>query len=163
MKNGSLVKEIEWLLLIALATFGLHVLLFDFAFFTKESADIPLHDVYFVISPWKFFLSVSLIIAFCVFGLKALFAHFKNYWGNWVLIILNALLIILFKRLDSLWSFVESVFGITVIDNGGWTIYPPLSALPQETDNTVYYICMIILSLTLLFLLVRQRRIRAVE
>lgn len=152
MKNNSLIKQIEWLAGIGLATFVVHVLIFDLAFFAKDSIDIPLHDVYLVISPWKLFLSSLLLVAFCVFWLKELIARFENYWGNWTLIALHILLILLFKKLDTLWNLVETLFDITIIDEGGWTVYPPLSALPQETDNTVYYSIMAVLLLSLVFL-----------
>jgi len=163
MKNGDFIKQIEWLIGIALVTFCIQILIFDMAFFTKDSIDIPLHDVYLTISPWKLFLSFLLIIALCVFWLKELIARFQNYWGNWVLITLHILLILLFKKLDTLWNVCEAFFGITIIDEGGWTIYPPLSALPQETDNTVYYSIMAVLLLSLVIVGVKQRMILVIK
>ena len=125
--------ELIWLTF----SFGVTILLSLFLFGRKllsDTIDIHLHDTYFVIEPFHVLLSTFFLITFFIYFIKELRKSFRRTLPNWILIIIGLTLVISFTFLIKIFS------GILI--SGGWTLYPPLSALgpdkiPELTQEPV--------------------------
>ena len=97
---------------------------FLFTHYVSNTAlDIDMHDTYFVIQPAPIILTAGLLLTTLVYLIKEGFRHYKRRFQNIILLIANFLLLV------KLYPF--TVFAST-LSSPGWTIYPPLSALPKN-------------------------------
>ena len=124
--------EIIWLTI----SLGLTLLLSLFLFgknFLNDTIDIHLHDTYFVIAPLHILLPIFLLVTFIVYFGKEFRNSFRRTLPNWILIMIGLTLIIAL-------TFLIKTF--SQFFTGGWTLYPPLSALgpdkiPELTQDPV--------------------------
>ena len=124
--------EIIWLTV----SFGLTILLSLFLFgrnFLSDTIDIHLHDTYFVIAPFHVLLPFFFLVTFIVYFIKEFRNSFRRTLPNWILIVIGLTLVIAL-------TFLIKTF--SQFFTGGWTLYPPLSALgpdkvPELTQDPV--------------------------
>ncbi|MFC0515487.1 hypothetical protein ACFFGT_14805 [Mucilaginibacter angelicae] len=123
---------IELAILIALYLFiviGIRFLLG--IFFGNISLDISPHDTYFSLPfSWiNFTLFPFILLTVVVYLIRAIINRFKKPILNIILIISNLFLIILTLEIYKIVLFFEQE---AIPAGNGWTIYPPLSALPKQ-------------------------------
>jgi heme/copper-type cytochrome/quinol oxidase subunit 1 len=121
MKPKQLIIELAIIVTIVTATW----------LTIKESAsetllDIQLHDTYFVIDRSTIILPVSLLLITLIYLVKEGFAGYKRRFQNLILVTADFLSLV--------WLYPLSVF-INSLPQPGWTIYPPLSALPNAVPR----------------------------
>jgi heme/copper-type cytochrome/quinol oxidase subunit 1 len=124
--------EVIWLTV----SLGLTLLLSLFLFgknFLSDTVDIHLHDTYFVIAPFHILLPIFFLVTFIVYFIKEFRNSYRRTLANWILIIIGLALIIAL-------TFLIKAF--SQFFTGGWTLYPPLSALgpdkvPELTQDPV--------------------------
>lgn len=150
------IKELLWLTgLISLSIVSVYLMNrgYDESIGTDYmTVSIGIHDTYFVIESHYFAGAVFAILMFVVYLLRTLISRFRNNTLNCLLIIgtiLSTLLLTFVIHLNELFS-VE----------GGWTIYPPLSAQPNVVeieertflmDGVYLYIFQVILMILLTY------------
>ncbi len=121
--SRQIFNELTWLLL----SFGV-TLLISFALFGSKllsnSIDIHLRDTYFVIDPAPIVLSAFFLTTFLVYFMKEFRKSFHRTLPSWMLIVSGLALVL------SLTFLIKIFSGIHM--NGGWTLYPPLSALGSD-------------------------------
>lgn len=120
--SKQIFTEAIWLT-IAL---GLTLLLLLFLFgknFLSNSINIHLYDTYFVIAPIHLLLPVNFLVTFIVYFVKEFRISYRRTLQNWILIIIGLALVVALTILIKTFS----QFFI-----GGWTFYPPLSAVGQD-------------------------------
>jgi heme/copper-type cytochrome/quinol oxidase subunit 1 len=118
------------------ASLSLTILLASFLFgwtSLKGDLDIHLHDTYFVISSWLILIPLFFLVTFIIYFIKEFRKQFSRTFSNWLLIIAGVTLII------SLTFLIQSFSQFLI---GGFTLYPPLSALgpdkiPELTQDPV--------------------------
>ncbi|MDB5146951.1 MAG: hypothetical protein JWQ57_971 [Mucilaginibacter sp.] len=100
-------------------------------FFGNTSLDISLHDTYFTLPfNWiNFTLFPFLLLILMVYLIRATITRFKKQHVNIILIISDLSLIISTLEIYKIVLFFEQE--ATPVGKG-WTIYPPLSALPRQ-------------------------------
>ena len=124
--------ELIWLTV----SLGLTLLLSLFLFgrnFLSDTIDIHLHDTYFVIKSLYILLPIFFLVTFIVYLIKEFRNSFRRTLPNWILIIIGLTLVIALTLLIKAFSQLFM---------GGWTLYPPLSALgpdkvPELTQDPV--------------------------
>ena len=124
--------EVIWLTV----SLGLTLLFSLFLFgknFLSDTVDIHLHDTYFVIAPFHILLPIFFLVTFIVYFIKEFRNSFRRTLSNWILIIVGLTIVIAL-------TFLIKTF--SQIFTGGWTLYPPLSALgpdkvPELTQHPV--------------------------
>ena len=128
------LTELFWLTIC----FWLTVLLAAFLFgwdFLNEDLDIHLHDTYFVFSTWSILTPFFLFVTFVLYVVKEKRKSFSRTFPNWLIIISGLTLVFSVTLLIKKFSQFANML------TGGWTAYPPLSALkdpePQLTENTL--------------------------
>jgi heme/copper-type cytochrome/quinol oxidase subunit 1 len=117
--SRQILIELLWLTL----SFGLTILLAFFLLgwsFSQKTIDIHLHDTIFVISCWYILIPFFFLVTFIAFFIKAFRNTFNRALSNWILIITGLVLVIAL-------TFLIKTF--SQFFTGGWTLYPPLSAL----------------------------------
>ena len=90
------------------------------------TVSIGVHDTYFVMESHYFAGAVFAILMFVVYLLRALISRFSNNTLNYLLIIAN----ILFTLFLTFVIHLNEQFSV----EGGWSIYPPLSAQPNVVE-----------------------------
>lgn len=126
----QILIEALWLTLSLMLTVLLALFLFGSSFLSSD-LDLHLHDTYFIISKWFILTPLFLFVAFIIYIIKTFKQKFSKTLSNWILLISGLTLVIALTVLIK----VFSQFFI-----GGWTLYPPLSALgpdkiPEMTEN----------------------------
>jgi hypothetical protein len=124
--------EVIWLTV----SLGLTLLLSFFLFgrnFLVDTIDIHLHDTYFVVVPFHILLPIFFLVTFIVYFIKEFRNSYRRTLPNWILIIIGLTLVIAL-------TFLIKIF--SQFFTGGWTLYPPLSALgpdkvPELTQDPV--------------------------
>ncbi|QEM05639.1 hypothetical protein DIU31_019745 [Mucilaginibacter rubeus] len=98
--------------------------------------DINMHDTYFVMSASSFQLLVLgtfSILTTLIYFIRAIVKRYKNKIVNIVLITSDFLLIIMLIRIYRMILLLEQTLDVNT--KGGWTIYPPLSALGHQSPS----------------------------
>jgi heme/copper-type cytochrome/quinol oxidase subunit 1 len=114
--------EVIWLTV----SLGLTLLLSLFLFgknFLSDTVDIHLHDTYFVVAPFHILLPIFFLVTFIVFFIKEFRNSYRRTLPNWILVIIGLTLVIAL-------TFLVKTF--SQFFTGGWTLYPPLSALGPD-------------------------------
>lgn len=129
----QILTEALWLILALAFTILFFSLLFGWSY-SQNTIDIYLKDTAFVINRWHVLFPLFCLVTFLLFLMKELRNLFRRTLSNWILIIIGVALII------SLTFLIKSL-SQNFID-GGWTLYPPLSALgpdkvPELTQDPV--------------------------
>lgn len=120
--SRQVLIEFIWLTI----SFGLTLLLSLSLFgnnFLRDTIDIHLHDTYFVIAPFHIFLPLFFLVTYIVYFIKEFRYSFRRTLPNWILIIVGLTLTITL-------TFLIKTF--SQFFTGGWTLYPPLSALGPD-------------------------------
>ncbi len=120
--SRQIFRELLWLTASLCLTFILAWFLFGWTFL-KGDLDLHLHDTYFVISRWLILTPLFLMVTFITYFIKEFRKRFSKRFPNWLIVITGMTLIILL-------TFLIQTFSQFLI--GGWTSYPPLSALDVE-------------------------------
>jgi hypothetical protein len=128
--SRQILREFLWVIF----SFGLTMLLVSFPFgwsFSQNTFDVHLHDTMFVISRWHILASFFFLVTFIVFFIKEFRKAFCRIIPNWILILIGSIL--------TIWlTFLIQTFSQFLI--GGWTLYPPLSALgPGKVSEMPQY------------------------
>lgn len=113
-------------------------LLFTSTLFGNAALDINLHDTYFVneLSWWIFTFPPFFVLLVLVYLIRAIVGRFKTRAVN---IMLVAGLFVNVLILLTVYKFALSIDRMISSAPGGWTIYPPLSALghaPKHASQT---------------------------
>src|ERR1700748_893509 len=121
----------------------------------NEALDINLHDTYFVVDKINYFFTDLVFISFVVYVIRAIFTVYRAKNINILLILFNLFLIFFLIPLAfQVLAFIKPSYN-------GWTIYPPLSALPKAQPVLFDYrllvfklfiVCEIILIIHLCFI-----------
>jgi heme/copper-type cytochrome/quinol oxidase subunit 1 len=149
--SRQIFSEVIWLTV----SLGLTLLLSLFLFgknFLSDTVDIHLHDTYFVIAPFHILLPIFFLVTFIVYFIKEFRNSYRRTLQNWILIIIGLTLVIAL-------TFLIKTF--SQFFTGGWTLYPPLSALgpdkvpelPQDPETkfiTNFFTVVQVLVLTML-------------
>jgi heme/copper-type cytochrome/quinol oxidase subunit 1 len=120
-ESKHVIIEVIWLTGI----FGLAALLLG-KILLKDTIDIQLGDSYFVVQSVHVFLLISILLAFIVYFVRAFYNSFRRTLQNWILLIIGFILVIALTLL---------IKTVAQFHSGGWTFYPPLSALPPATED----------------------------
>jgi hypothetical protein len=128
--SRQILTEVLWLTLSLVLTVLLSLFLFGSSFLASD-LDLHLHDTYFIISKWFILTPLFLIVSFIIYFIRTFKQKFSKTLSNWILLISGLTLLISLTILIKIFSqyFI-----------GGWTLYPPLSALgpdkiPEMTEN----------------------------
>lgn len=122
--SRQVCREFLWLAVSLGVTTLLASALFGWPF-VKGDNDLHLHDTYFVISRWIILIPFFLFVTFLIYFIKELRKSFSRIFSNYLLVITGLALIVLLTIL------IQSFAQFTL---GGWTPYPPLSALEVENN-----------------------------
>ncbi len=124
----AVIKDVLPIFVVSFTAILLFHYYFDLSDFSKEAnISFNVHDTYFVVEK---FLILSLIIIFFLkfyFIVRVFLAKFKRLKFNYFFLVINFIFLLLFP------SFIEVIKSFLV--EPGWTIYPPLSALPQKIES----------------------------
>ncbi|NHA06567.1 hypothetical protein G7092_22350 [Mucilaginibacter sp. HC2] len=151
MKLKPIITEVIILIAIYLAT-RLFVPFLAGSWEGNASLDINLHDTYFVIDWSVIIIPVFLMLTTIIYLVKESFYCYKRRLQNLILIIANFLFLLIIYPLSAL---------LNMIPKPDWTIYPPLSALPNgvistadKGENILYFIKQITPALIIIFMLI---------
>ena len=123
MKPKNII--IELLIVLAIAIASSLIVQFAFSVFLGNlSLDIKFHDTYFT-APQSLFLVPFVFLAMLVYAVKEALYRYKRTFQN--LILLTSIFLFNVQLL-----FYYKIAAKLSILPSGWTIYPPLSALPQH-------------------------------
>lgn len=122
MVTRRILIDVVWLILSLVLTTLLALFLFGQTFLSGE-LDLHLHDTYFVISRWLILTPLFLLVTFIIFFIRTFRNKFEMTFSNWILLLSGLLLVIALTILIKVFS--QFTFG-------GWTMYPPLSALGPD-------------------------------
>jgi hypothetical protein len=84
--------------------------------------DVQLHDTYFIMAASTLIFPISCLLIMLIYLVKEWFSDYKRRFQNLILLTSNFLFLV--------WLYPVSIF-IKKLPQPGWTIYPPLSALPK--------------------------------
>ena len=90
---------------------------------------MQLHDTYFVLTPFFVGIPSFLLLNFLLLSIRVFLSKFQKVITNVSLIIITGLLIITLNSLAQELSRIEFL-------SGGWTVYPPSSAIINDPDTT---------------------------
>jgi heme/copper-type cytochrome/quinol oxidase subunit 1 len=131
-QSRQIFKELIWLAVSLGLTMLLGLFLLGRHFLTG-TLDIHVHDTYFVIAHLHILLPMFLLVTFIVYFTKSFRNSFKRTLSNWILVVTGLILVITL-------TFLIEIF--SQFFTGGWTLYPPLSALgpdkvPELTQDPI--------------------------
>jgi len=132
MKAKSLIIELFILIVVSSLTIAMLFWVTGLHKAYSLAIDIPLHDVYFTFAIKTILLPALSILIFIVYAVKEAFYRYCRRLQNLILLLSIVLVNIWFP-----FGF-KLVRGLTAEmrpSPNGWTIYPPLSALPKVQPN----------------------------
>lgn len=117
------LKEILWLIIILLPCV--------FLYSSEDSTiDINVDDTYFVMDRFSLVFLLIVMPGFLIYGIRTLTSKFRNNFINIVFILFTVLVALLWIEVIIINDRIGS--------DGSMTIYPPLSAEPQKTEEEYY-------------------------
>lgn len=117
------IKEIIWLIIILLPTFFLYT--------QEDTISINVYDTYYVMDRLTFIAVIFILLGFLVYGVRSLAYKFRDNFINIIFLIFTVIVALLWIELIIINDKLSS--------SGGWTLYPPLSAQPQEIEHEEHY------------------------
>lgn len=124
MKPKAIIKEIILLLSVLLIVWLVAFRITGTAMLNR-TLDINLHDTYFAIAWSKLIILPYLLIISLVYLIREAFFKYRRRLPNVILLFDLLVIIIILLKLNEL---IMNIAPAT----SGWTIYPPLSALPGQ-------------------------------
>jgi hypothetical protein len=118
--------EIMWMLIILNLTVLISIFVFNWQFL-GSNFDIRLQDKYFTIASWKIILPLFIFITFITFLVKEIKYQYTRKIPNYFILCAGVVLIILITTINKQVILSEITFF-----GGGWTAYPPLSAISER-------------------------------
>jgi hypothetical protein len=115
-------SDLIWIIGAILATIALAVILYGARLFDRN-VDLHFHDTYFVVPRWLISLALFLLVLFIAFFYKSSRKELRTSMSFLIVLGSGVVIILLLTILIAFSSFFLS---------GGWTIYPPLSALGKD-------------------------------
>ncbi len=142
MLKKQLLTEFYILLSTFIVTTLIYVGLFGKAVFVTATAAIPFYTTTLLVVKYLMLAGTSLVLYFTVGLVRQIQLKFKNIVSNTMLTVTS--LILMFY----IYSYIQlaSSDGV-VLDETGLTIYPPLSAIPQSSQNDLRGISILIKTL----------------
>ena len=134
-----LITEIATFLVTLIIAIIIYVISFGQQALFEESLDINVHDTYFVFLKYLIVWQTWFLVYFTVNLFRQFWLKFKNQFCN-TMFIITALFLSLF-----LFTYIQLVSDAgTVLTDEGMTIYPPLTGIPQQSQNNMSSIKFII-------------------
>jgi heme/copper-type cytochrome/quinol oxidase subunit 1 len=124
MKPKPIIKEIILLVSVFLIIWLIAFCITGTIKLNREFS-INLHDTYFVIAWSRLIVVPYLFIVSVIYLVREAFFKYNRRLQNIMLLVTLLLIIVILLGID---SFISTLAPQT----SGWTIYPPLSALPQQ-------------------------------
>ena len=128
MKKHILI-EILWIIGGGVLSIFLTGLFIGFNRLVNPTLEMQLHDTYFVLTPFFVGIPSFLLLNFLLLSIRVFLSKFQKVITNFSLIIITGLLIISLNSLAQELSRIEFL-------SGGWTVYPPSSAIINDPDTT---------------------------
>jgi hypothetical protein len=129
-RQKSVLPEIIWIIaLLTISVIGSRFMFTSWVANNSDDSSFRLTD--HTSMQWKIAFPFFLLLTFITFFIKALTNSFGDRIKNIIAIISGLILIISLMLISNLWLHAE-LFLI-----GGWTSYPPLSALSDEHNISV--------------------------
>jgi len=102
--------------------------------FGNDAIDMNFHDTYLVVEGTKEKILVFplLLLIALVYLIKEAFYAYRRRFQN---VVLLSSIILINAVLTYLVSFFHGIITQLIGDRGGWTIYPPLSAIPRKLPD----------------------------
>ncbi|HEY0057490.1 MAG TPA: hypothetical protein VGB56_00060 [Flavisolibacter sp.] len=125
----AILIELIWLAIAFMAAilFCRSIFLWNFR---SGTLGLHVHDTYLVFSAGTIIVPVFLLMAFIVYFIKEARKRFRRGFPNVILLAAGLLLVILLAYAN------REVIKMGTSIRGGWTSYPPLSALPDVVPGT---------------------------
>lgn len=128
MRKREIFIEFTWLLALLIISFCIDFFIFGRLSLFRDQMDIQMHDTYYIISGIKWFLGLFFFLSTLVYMIKESVRRFSHSLSNVILTIL--LISTLFLVLQG-HRFVYAIQHM----QGGWKVYPPLSAMPEVMET----------------------------
>src|SRR5688572_11726144 len=125
-----ILTELLWLAVAFIVTLLICRFVFSWDF-KHGTLDLHLHDTYFVFTAATIIVPIFLLVTFALYFVKEIRKRFSRTLPNIILFVAGVLLVILLAFLN------KEVIKLGMRTSGGWTMYPPLSALPQVEQGNV--------------------------
>ncbi len=93
-----------------------------------DTVDISFYDTYFIVEGTTLLFPLFLVVVFFVYFTKEYLKSFRRSLPNWILLVAGGTLIITITLL---------IKELAQFSTGSWTIYPPLSALPDHPSESM--------------------------
>ncbi|MCO5946304.1 hypothetical protein [Mucilaginibacter flavidus] len=132
MKAKPLIIELVILIVVSSLTTAMLFWVTGFHKVYGPAIDIPLHDAYFTFATKTILLPALSILIFIVYAVKEAFYRYCRRLQNLILLSSIILINICFPFGFNL---VRGLAAEMRPSPNGWTIYPPLSALPKVQPN----------------------------
>ncbi|WP_330443080.1 hypothetical protein [Flavobacterium sp. C4GT6] len=133
------LKETIWLIILLLPC----VFLYSSEY---PTIDINVGDTYFVMDRFSLIFLFIAIPGFLIYGIRTLINKFRDKFINIVFILFTVLIALLWIEVIIINDMIGS--------DGSMTIYPPLSAEPQKTEEKYYPIANHTIMITLEVILI---------
>ena len=132
------IKEIIWPVALLIISCLIYDPSLQFFSSNKQSTiDINIHDTYFVIESLNILFLIIALLFFIVYSIRMIISRLKNTTINGMFLLSNVVMIIVI-------SYIIQVVKL-LIDQAGWTIYPPPSAnihIPEDNSmRNILYTC----------------------
>lgn len=119
-------SDIAWAIGAALVSVYIAFLIFGTRIY-GGSLDLHFHDTYFVVPTWGIIPCLFLFVLFLSFYVKSAKSEWQTL-GSFVIVLFSGTALLLI--LTAIIAFSNAFLG------GGWTIYPPLSALGKGFNQS---------------------------
>jgi hypothetical protein len=114
-------KELVWML----GCSGLAVALVEMTIGLRNTSiqEVQLHDTYFVFNPFNILIPVLAMVLALVYLIRCILNGFSQVATNLILIGSTVIICLI---------GIAGIIGINQSAQGGWVVYPPLNATPED-------------------------------